>query len=184
MTDMPEWVKQAQAKWRYRGQMRPLFSIEPKPGQESVWDYPRPPRLQKDFRKIQIRANGKIVAESQAAFRVLETASPPTFYIPPNDVDTESFTLGSSFSLCEWKGKANYWCMNVDGVFIEDIAWTYADPYPGFELIAGCFSFYPNRLACYVDGERVQAQAGQLYGGWITSEIVGPFKGEPGTENW
>ena len=181
---LPEWAKAAQAKWRYRGQKRPAFAIEPQPGQESVWDYPRPPRLVADHRHIIIRTNEQIIADSRSVYRVLETASPPTFYIPLHEIDRTCLTPGTQSSLCEWKGIAQYWCLNAHGRFLKNVGWSYMNPYAGFETIAGYIAFYPNRVACSVDGELVQPQPGGLYGGWITKEIVGPFKGEPGTESW
>ena len=182
--ELPKWAKVAQAKWRYRGQERPPFAENPKPGQESVWDYPRPPRVLPDERHVIVRSNGRIIGESHATYRVLETASPPTFYLPPQDVDTKSLRLSTQSSQCEWKGIAQYWCLNVNGSVVENVAWSYENSYPGFELIAGYVAFFPSRVGCYVGEERVQPQPGGLYGGWVTQEIVGPFKGQPGTENW
>ena len=182
--ELPEWAKAAQAKWRYRGRKRPPFAEEPKSGQESVWDYPRPPRLLPDNRHVVVRANDRIIGESHATYRVMETASPPTFYIPSHEIDKRSLTLRAQSSQCEWKGIAQYWCLNVDGLFIEEVAWSYLNPFPGFELLAGYVAFYPSRVACYVGEERVTPQPGGIYGGWVTKEIVGPFKGQPGTENW
>lgn len=182
--EFPDWLKTAQAKWKYKGQERPPFAQDPKQGQESVWDYPRPPKLVPDTRHVIVRANGQIIADSRSTFRVLETASPPTFYIPPHNVDKKTLTMRARSSLCEWKGIAQYFCMNSDGYFLEDVAWTYLSPFPGFEQIAGYLAFYPGKVACYVDEERVQPQPGGLYGGWVTEELVGPFKGEPGTESW
>jgi len=177
-------VRQARDKWQFRGKEKPPIAIEPSAGQESVWDYPRPPKLERDRRLIMVSVNGRIIAESNSALRVLETASPPAFYIPPKDVDKTSLTLGDRSSLCEWKGIAQYWNVNVNTFTIENTAWHYLDPYIEFEPISGYFSFYPHRLSCYVDGELVRPQPGKLYGGWITNEIIGPFKGNAGTENW
>lgn len=182
--DLPEWIKAAQAKWKYRGQGRPSFAVEPQAGQESVWDYPRPPRLISENRHIIVRANGRIIADSQSTYRILETASPPTFYIPPHDIDNKVLVPGAKSSLCEWKGTAQYWGVKIDGSSLEDVAWSYLNPFPGFELIAGYVAFYPNRVACYVNEELVQPQPGALYGGWVTKELLGPFKGEPRTESW
>jgi len=182
--ELDKWVRQARDKWEFRGKEKPLIAIKPSTGQESVWDYPRPPKLEIDNRLIMVSVNGKVIAESRSTFRALETASPPTFYIPPKDVDKTSLTLGAQYSLCEWKGVAQYWNVNINNLAIESAAWYYLDPYPGFESIAGYFSFYPHRLSCYIDGELVRPQPGKLYGGWITNEIIGPFKGNPGTEHW
>ena len=184
LKDLPEWAKVAREQWTYWGQNRPPFAIMPEEGQESVWDYPRPPRLAPDHRPVVVRANGRILAESHCTFRVLETASPPTFYIPPHDVDKNLLTLRARSSHCEWKGIAHYWCVNVNGIYLEDVGWSYLNPNPGFEVIAGYVAFYPGRVACYLDEELVSSQPGGLYGGWVTTEIVGPFKGEPGTQGW
>lgn len=181
---LPKWVQAAQAQWKYRGQEKPSFAITPNPGQESVWDYPRPPQLLADDRHVVIRANGIIIAESQSTYRILETASPPTFYIPPDQVDTQSLALQDLFSHCEWKGMAQYWCLYMDGLNLLDVAWSYLNPYPDFKLIAGYIAFHPRQVTCYVDEELVEPQPGDTYGGWITKEIVGPFKGETGTESW
>lgn len=124
------------------------------------------------------------MVDSRSTYRVLETASPPTFYIPPADIDFSLLRLTASSSACEWKGIAQYWSLERGDVQLEGVAWAYPDPFPGYESIAGYLSFYPARLACYVDGERVQPQPGRLYGGWVTQELVGPFKGESGTEDW
>lgn len=182
--ELPPWARTAQAKWKYRGQERPPFALEPLPGQESVWDYPRPPMLVPDRRRVIVQANGQIIAESRHAFRVLETASPPTFYLPPHDVDKKALILRARSTQCEWKGIAYYWCVHLNGFFLEDVGWSYLDPYPEYALIAGYVAFHPGRVYCVVDREEVIPQPGSFYGGWVTSEIVGPFKGEQGTEDW
>jgi uncharacterized protein (DUF427 family) len=123
------------------------------------------------------------IASSNSAYRILETASPPSFYLPPEDVNWEMLKSAPGSSMCEWKGLANYWHLSSNpatGV----IGWSYPIPTPAFEQIRGFLSFYPALLECYVSGERVSAQPGGFYGGWITREIVGPFKGEPGTGHW
>lgn len=159
--------------------------IEPGPGQESVWDYPRPPRLEASSKHIQIYFNSVLIADSHRSQRVLETSHPPTWYIPMDDVRMEYLSLSPKGSYCEWKGQAVYYTVNVDGVEARDAVWSYPRPTPSFAGIKDYLAFYPSRMeACLVDGERVQAQAGDFYGGWITSEIVGPFKGEPGTWGW
>jgi uncharacterized protein (DUF427 family) len=124
-----------------------------------------------------------VVAKSDRAYRVLETASPPSFYIPPEDVNWELLSLASGSSVCEWKGVAKYWNLSSN-TKLGVVGWSYPDPKPAFEQIRGYISFYPAVLACYVSGERVRAQPGQFYGGWVTNEIVGPFKGDHGTEYW
>lgn len=174
-------VLAARGKWHHRGDERPPFANVPKAGQESVWDYPRPPRIVADPRRVRVVAAGRAVAESKRALRVLETASPPTFYLPAADVDSESMRRASGTTHCEWKGLAHAY--DVAGV--ADAAWTYVETYPEYASLAGYFAFYPMRLDCTVDGEAVAPQPGGYYGGWVTAEIVGPFKsGDPGTAWW
>jgi uncharacterized protein (DUF427 family) len=184
MGSIPEWARQAQSKWRYRGQERPAFAVVPGPGQESVWDYPRPPALAADDREVVVRVGAHEIARSRRTVRLLETASPPTFYVPADDVRTERLEIEARTSRCEWKGEADYWSVIVPGHRVSAAAWSYANPLPGFESIRGYFAFYPSRLACTVDSIPVVAQPGRFYAGWITPEVVGPFKGEPGSEGW
>ena len=161
---------------------RPAFAVEPGPDQESVWDYPRPPAIKCDKRLIEVRDGDAVIARTTAAYKVMETASPPTFYIPRADVDFERLTPVSDTTYCEWKGTASYWALaRKPG---EPVAWSYERPRPRFDVIKDYVAFYPGRVDCYLDGERAQTQAGRFYGGWITSEVVGPFKGEPGTRHW
>ncbi|MDX1740204.1 MAG: DUF427 domain-containing protein [Rhodothermales bacterium] len=169
--------------WKYRGHSRPPFADEPRDGQESVWDYPRPPRLANDSRLVEVVSGSVIIARSTRTIRVLETASPPTFYIPPDDVAVDRLTPAAGASVCEWKGTAGYWALagNAD---VGPVGWSYAAPRGEFEDIRDYFSFYPGRVACFVDGERVRPQPGGFYGGWLTDEIAGPVKGEPGTGHW
>ena len=170
--------------WANNGAVRPEFAVEPQSGQESVWDYPRPPLLVPDPREVVVCVEGTEIARSAQALRLLETASPPTFYLPPDDVVTAALSgaIGSSF--CEWKGAATYWDFEQAGVRTAEVAWSYNEPFGEFAGLAGYYSFYPSRAECFVAGERVRPQAGGFYGGWITDEIVGPFKGEPGTGGW
>ncbi len=177
-------LKRARGAWQLRGQARPPGALEPGPGQESVWDYPRPPVIVADPRLVQVKLDGTLIAETRVARRVLETASPPTFYLPPDAVRSGCLRPASGSSFCEWKGRASYFSVCVGEHCEENAAWTYPDPFTEFAAIRNYVAFYPQRLECYVDGERVQAQAGGFYGGWITAEIVGPFKGEPGTAGW
>ena len=170
--------------WQYRGQKRPSFAEEPGPGQESVWDYPRPPAIVVDQRRVEVRRGNLIIADSRQNYRILETASPPTFYIPPHNVRIQLLELLPKSSLCEWKGAAQYWLLRDPPGSQHSIGWCYPTPNPPFEAIAGYFSFYPSLVECFVGGEQVRPQPGEFYGGWVTSEIVGPYKGEPGTERW
>lgn len=159
--------------------------IELKPGQESVWDYPRPPRLERTNKHLKIIFNGEIIAETNRAFRVLETSHPPVYYFPPEDVRTEFLAENSNSSFCEWKGRAGYFDLRTGEKIIKNAGWFYADPTENFAEIKNFLAFYPSKMdACYVDDELVQSQEGDFYGGWITSEIVGPFKGGAGTFGW
>jgi len=167
--------------WKNTGKGRPEFANEPGPGQESVWDYPRPPSLVPDPRLIEVRAGGRLLISTRQAYRVLETASPPTFYLPPEKLEPDVLVSTSGRSYCEWKGEAVYWALEGSA---EAVAWSYPEPTPAFLPIRGYLAFYPGRVECYVAGERVRGQPGGFYGGWITDEIVGPVKGEPGTGHW
>ena len=159
--------------------------IEPKAGQESVWDYPRPPKLERTNKTLKIVFNGEIIAEATRAFRVLETSHPPVYYFPPDDVRMKFLTKNSDSSFCEWKGAANYYDLRVGEKLIENAAWFYPNPTKSFAEIKNFLAFYPSKMdACFVNDELVQSQAGDFYGGWITSEIVGPFKGGAGTFGW
>ena len=152
---------------------------------ESVWDYPRPPRAERSPRRIQVFYAGMLVASTERAVRVLETSHPPVYYVPREDVRVEFVTPSNRHSFCEFKGSASYWNLEVNGRLSTDAAWSYEHPSAGFESIAGYLAFYPSKVdACFVDGELVQAQASTFYGGWVTSDITGPFKGAPGTESW
>lgn len=168
--------------WNYVGKGRPDFAKNPGPGEESVWDYPRPPACVADNRIVEVIFDGNTIAKTSRAIRVIETASPPTFYIPREDVKLEALVKKITGSYCEWKGGATYW--DLANPNLKNVAWSYQDPSPGFEVIANYLSFYPGKLRCSVDGEAVRAQPGGFYGGWVTDEIVGPFKGEPGTSAW
>jgi uncharacterized protein (DUF427 family) len=159
--------------------------IQPNPGQESVWDYPRPPRLEDTSKHIQIIFNGVEIANTRNAKRVLETSHPPVYYIPPSDIKLEYLFRTANSSFCEWKGRAGYYTIAVGDKKAENAAWFYPDPTTSFATIKDYVAFYAHVMdACYVDGEKVQPQPGNFYGGWITSDIVGPFKGSPGTWGW
>ena len=159
--------------------------IEPKAGQESVWDYPRPPRLERTNKHLKIIFNGEIIAETNHGFRVLETSHPPVYYFPPEDVRMEFLREAAGASFCEWKGAANYYDLRVGGKSVENAGWFYPKPTRDFAKIKNYIAFYPSKMdACYVDDELAQSQKGDFYGGWITPEIVGPFKGGAGTFGW
>jgi uncharacterized protein (DUF427 family) len=152
---------------------------------ESVWDYPRPPRMEITNRWVRVIFQGEIIAESRRAKRVLETSHPPVYYFPPEDFRQDFLQPSPRRSFCEFKGAAHYWTLRVGDREVRDAAWSYPSPSQGFEAIRDHFAFYPSLMdACYVDEEQVQPQEGDFYGGWITSDIEGPFKGGPGTMGW
>lgn len=166
-----------------------IHRIAPGPGQESVWDYPRPPRLEETSKHIEVIFNGVVIADTRRAKRLLETSHPPTYYIPPEDIRIKEYfkpVSNSMSSFCEWKGRANYYTIEVNGKRAENAAWYYSKPTePEFSTIKDHVAFYARLMdECRVDGERVTPQPGQFYGGWITKDVVGPFKGEPGTMGW
>lgn len=164
--------------------MRPQ-RIPPQPGQESVWDYPRPPRAEPTTRRLQVVFNGVLIADTRRAVRVLETSHPPVYYIPPSDIQMQYLAVATGRSLCEWKGQARYYTVTVGDARELNAAWSYPEPAAAFASIRDYIAFYAQRMdACFVDGERVTPQPGEFYGGWITRDIVGPFKGEPGTRGW
>ncbi len=159
--------------------------VEPGSGQESVWDYPRPPRVEQTGKQIQVVFNGVLIADSRRAWRVLETSHPPVYYIPPQDIRMDCLSQAAGRSFCEWKGQAGYYDVCVGDKRAANAAWYYPKPTPAFAGIKDHVAFYAGLMdACTVDGELVQPQPGGFYGGWITSDIVGPFKGEPGTWGW
>jgi uncharacterized protein (DUF427 family) len=163
----------------------PPQRITPQPGQESVWDYPRPPRLEKVDNHIQIVLNGQTIVDTTAAYRVLETSHPPVYYLPPADIQMQYLQATTRGSFCEWKGNALYYNIIADNRRIENAAWAYPTPTKNFESIANYLAFYSQFMdACYVDDELVTPQPGEFYGGWITTNIVGPFKGSPGSWGW
>jgi uncharacterized protein (DUF427 family) len=159
--------------------------VEPGPGQESVWDYPRPPRLEHVDKKVKVVFGGVTLAYTTRAKRVLETSHPPVYYVPPEDIRMEHLEPAKGRSYCEWKGIAGYYDVAADGRREGRAAWYYPNPVPAYASLKGYVAFYPSRMdACWVDGEKVEAQEGDFYGGWITRDIVGPFKGAPGTRGW
>ena len=159
--------------------------IKPAENQESVWDYPRPPALVDCAKTVKVIFAEQIIAESSQAKRILETSHPPTYYIPPEDVRIEFLKSVSNRSFCEWKGMARYFDIVVGEKTAKSAAWCYPEPTKRFESIRNFLAFYPHMMdACFVGAEKVDSQAGGFYGGWITCDIVGPFKGEPGTMGW
>jgi uncharacterized protein (DUF427 family) len=152
---------------------------------ESVWEYPRPPAVKPDPRRVRVEFAGVTIADTTRAVRILETSHPPSFYIPPADVRMDVLKRQEHHSFCEWKGQADYWTINIAGQIAENVAWSYPKPVARYAAIRDHLAFYPGRVhACFVGDERVIPQAGNFYGGWITAEIKGPFKGAPGTTGW
>jgi uncharacterized protein (DUF427 family) len=144
---------------------------------ESVWDYPRPPRVEPTSRKVIVKHRGIVVADTSAAYRVLETSHPPVYYLPPADVRTELLERLDHQTFCEFKGTARYVDLVVGDVRVPRAGWCYPNTTHGYRMIAGYYAFYPGRLdECTVDGEKVRPQNSDFYGGWITDDIVGPFK--------
>jgi uncharacterized protein (DUF427 family) len=159
--------------------------VKPGPGQESVWDYPRPPRLEDVSKKVKIVFGGETLAYTSRAKRVLETSHPPVYYIPPEDIRMEHLIPSAGTSYCEWKGRASYYDIVTEERAERQVAWFYPEPTRSFESLKGYVAFYPSKMDnCWVGGEKVESQEGDFYGGWITPEIVGPFKGAPGTWGW
>jgi uncharacterized protein (DUF427 family) len=177
-------LEQARAQWRWRGEDRPPFAHDPKPGQISVWDFPRPPELFRDEREIVVLWGKTLVARTRGAWAVRETSHPPTFYLPIADVEHALLRPAGRGSFCEWKGPAHYWDLLDDKRSLPKVAWSYPQPLAGAHQLADCIAFYSHHLDCSVDGAPVVAQAGGFYGGWITPDLSGPFKGEPGSSAW
>lgn len=165
--------------------MRHPEAVTPGPGQESVWDYPRPPRLEPVGERIVVRFGDVVIADSAAAWRVLETSHPPVYYLPQRDLRMDLIETAPGQSFCEFKGMASYVTIVANGRRSERAGWLYERPTPDFAPIAGHIAFYASRLdEARVGEEIVTPQAGDFYGGWITSRIVGPFKGARGTREW
>lgn len=155
------------------------------PGQESVWDYPRPPRVEPDDRLVVVELGGVEVCRTTRGLRVLETSHPPGWYLPSDDFAPGALRPASGSSYCEWKGVAAYLDIVGGDVIVERAAWTYPEPVPAYAVLRGTVALYPGRMdRCTVDGELVRAQEGGFYGGWVTDDVVGPFKGAPGTLGW
>lgn len=153
---------------------------------ESVWDYPRPPRVEPVSERIRVVLGGETIADTRRAHRVLETSHPPVYYVPLEDIRGEALEpVPGGGSVCEWKGRASYYDVRAGGSHAPRGAWTYREPAPGYEAIRDAVAFYPALMdECRVGDERVEPQAGGFYGGWVTADLVGPFKGGPGTSGW
>jgi uncharacterized protein (DUF427 family) len=177
-------IMKARAQWRWRGVDRPPFADAPSPGQVSVWDFPRPPQLVPESREIVVHWGGTLVARTRGAWAVRETSHPPTFYLPLADVDRTLLCSAGGDSFCEWKGPAHYWDLNDGRGRLAHVAWSYPKPLAGAEAIAECIAFYAHELDCSVGGARVVPQPGGFYGGWITPDLAGPFKGDSRSSGW
>ena len=152
---------------------------------ERVWDYPRPPRLEPVPQRVRIIFGGETIADTMAAYRVLETTHPPSYYLPPGCFTGGALVASRRTSFCEWKGRAAYWTVRGGGKIAPDAGWSYPDPSPEFEAMRDHVAVYAGAMdGCFVGDERVTPQPGGFYGGWVTANLEGPFKGEPGTEFW
>ena len=153
--------------------------VVPGHGQESVWDYPKPPKVEKTSKKVHVIYDGITIAETARAIRILETGHPPVYYIPREDIRMEFLVATSQSSTCEFKGTATYYNLKGKKKENDSAAWSYLNPSKGYEAIRDYIAFYPKFMdACFVNEERVRQEPGEYYGGWVTSEIVGPFAGE------
>ena len=155
------------------------------PGQTSVWDFPRPAIAERCARHVRIEHRGHLLADTRVSVRTLETSHPPSYYIPPDDVVMALLRRSTHRSFCEWKGDAVYYDLVVDGETLRDIGWSYPAPTRAFAVLRDHLAFYAGSLdACCVDGEKIVPQPGGFYGGWITRDLAGPFKGVPGSRYW
>lgn len=177
MTDTPH---------RFAGRIpRGVVPVAPASGQESVWDYPRPPRVEPVPQRVRVLLGGVTVADTTTALRVLETSHPPVYYIPREDVLPGAVTAAPGHTVCEFKGVASYWTISAGDRTAPGAAWSYEDPTPEFRAIEGHLAFYASRMdECLVGDEHARPQPGGYYGGWVTSWIVGPVKGEAGSGGW
>jgi uncharacterized protein (DUF427 family) len=174
------------APYRPTGRVpRGVVPEDPGPGRESVWDYPRPPRVEPVPERIRVVIDGITVADTTCALRVLETSHPPTYYLPPEDVRMDLLRPAPGSSVCEWKGEASYWSFETGERRIPELAWSYEHPTAPFAAIRGHLAFYASKVdEAWVGDVRATPQAGGFYGGWMTSRIAGPVKGEPGSWGW
>ena len=165
--------------------MRPVEPDVAAPGQESVWDYPRPAIAEPARRHVRIEHRGVVLADTRDAVRTLETSHPPSYYLPPADILMSALRRSDRTSFCEWKGHAIYYDVEIAGEVFRDVAWSYPTPSAAFMILRDHIAFYAAPFdACLVDNERVSPQPGGFYGGWITADLAGPFKGIPGSRFW
>jgi uncharacterized protein (DUF427 family) len=166
-------------------EMRMITPNPSKPGQESVWTYPRPAVAQACTHHLKIVHRGIVLAETRRGVRTLETSHPPSYYFPREDVAMEFLQQSARSSICEWKGQAAYFDVTISGATLLDVGWSYPSPTPAFRLLQDHIAFYAAPFeGCFVDGEKVTPQPGKFYGGWITSSVTGPFKGVLGSMLW
>ncbi len=185
MADLTDEILRARAAWSRPGKPEPVTRDVPGPGQESVWDYPRPPRLDVCPHRVRVELGGEVIADTMHALRLLETSHPPTYYIPPADVRRDLLVRAPGASMCEWKGAATYWTVRTAAKVAERAAWSYPDPFADFAALRDHLAFYCAAMdGCFVAGERARPQPGGFYGGWISDHVVGPFKGGPGSAGW
>jgi len=185
MAEVPDPHHGERERWRRFPRTRPAAIVPPGPGQESVWDYPRPPRVEEVTARVRVEFADRTLADTSRALRVCETSSPPVYYIPQADIEMAHLEQSDRSSFCEWKGVASYWSVKVGARDAKDAAWSYPVPDPGFESIRDYLAFYPRRMdACWVGEDQVVPQPGFYYGGWVTPDLVGQFKGVPGSQEW
>ena len=178
----PRLVREAEY-WRHSN--KPSFVETPGPGQRSVWDFPRPPAVERVLDRVTIELAGQTIVDTQRCLRVCETASPPTYYVPRADIVEGILVPGEGRSMCEWKGAARYFDVVVGERRSAQAAWDYPSVSDEYAVLADHVAFYASRVErCTVAGEVARPQSGQFYAGWITSELTGPFKGDPGTQGW
>jgi uncharacterized protein (DUF427 family) len=178
-------VARARDRWRYRGNERPSFAEPCGVGEESVWDFPRPPRIEPVPQPLRVLLHGpeqQTLAASERCVRVVETAGAPTYYFPPDDVAAALLIDLPGRTLCEWKGLATSFVLRDGGN--DPVGWRYTVTFAEFVAIRGWYAFYPGALTCYIDDEQVQPQPGGYYGGWVSANLKGPIKGAPGSEHW
>ena len=155
------------------------------PGQQSVWDFPRPAIAQPSDAHVMIEHRGLVIADTKASIRTIETSHPPNHYFPPDEIAAGVLRRASGSSFCEWKGHAQYWDVVIDGVTLAKVGWSYPEPSPAFAMLRDHVAFYAGPFdRCSINGETVVPQPGGFYGGWITSAVSGPFKGVPGSMGW
>ncbi|MFP6836088.1 MAG: DUF427 domain-containing protein [Pseudomonadales bacterium] len=177
-------VQRARGKWRYRGGERPAFAEACSPGEESVWDFPRPPRLERVAELLLAGRGELVVATTRHGVRILETAGAPTYYFPREDVKASLLLDLDERSSCEWKGLATNFCLRGETHDTRMAGWRYDTTFPEFESIRGWFAFHPGVLTCFIGDEQVRPQPGGYYGGWVTKHLKGPIKGGSGSEVW